>query len=287
MPSVLIVDDDRFTRSVLQNAFADDELCARLDLSIYTANDGGQGLAAFLNLRPDVVITDLLMPNVDGWELCRAIRSESSGQHVHLIAMSGNRDPEIAQTLQTELEATYFTKPYQLRDMTRHVVQLLEMDARGEDSRQIKVVRAPRAARASQGQLAQRSLPAVLFDFLEARATGRLTLKRGRIIKTVDLIVGHPLSVTSTARDETLGHFLVAFGAITADQHKQAVRRAAAKKEKVSDSLIAMGFVSPEDMISQLTMHTCYRLTQSLRWPDGVWQFQPKSDLAVGLRGNP
>ena len=277
MPTVLIVDDDKFTRTVLQAAFADNVAFSKLNIETCTADDGAHGLTQFLKHQPDVVITDLLMPNVDGWELCRAIRSEPSGKRVHLIAISGiTRDTSVAQRLRNELDAAFFAKPYQMREMAQHIATLLSTDASGEDSQPIAVPRLPRANKESSGSLAERSLPAVLLDFLEAKATGHLTLKRGRITKVVELVVGHPFSVSSTARDETLGYFLVAFGVITADQHMRAVKRAAAKKERVSNALVTLGYVSPEDMVACLTMHTCYRLTQSLRWPDGSWSFQPK-----------
>ncbi|MCG8417226.1 MAG: response regulator [Proteobacteria bacterium] len=288
MPTVLIVDDDRFTRKVLETAFAEDEEFARLQVETFTANDGAQGLTEFLKHQPDVVITDLLMPNVDGWELCRAIRSEPKGKYVHLIAMSGiTRDASVAQKLQDEVGAQFFTKPYQLRDMTEHLAQVLETVGRGEISHPVIQPRSPLATRPSSGDLSERALPAVLFDFLEAKATGHLTLKRGRITKVIELVVGHPFSVSSTARDETLGYFLVTLGVISPEQHKRAVKRAALKREKVSTTLISLGYISPEDMVSRLTVHTCHRLTQSLRWPDGTWQFQPKDAPPGGPRGNP
>ncbi len=288
MPTVLIVDDDKYTRTVLQTAFSENEAFADLQIETVAADDGAQGLTEFLKHRPDVVVTDLLMPNVDGWELCRAIRSEPSGKRVHLIAMSGiSRDASVEQKLRDELDASFFAKPYQLRDLAHHVAMLLGMDARGEDSHKIVMAPSPRAIRPSSGVLGKRPLPAVLLDFLEAKATGHFTIKRGRITKVVELVVGHPFSVSSTARDETLGYFLVTFGVITADQHKRAVRRAAAKKERVSHALISLGYVSPEEMVTRLTMHTCYRLIQSLRWPDGSWLFQPKDAPPGGPRGNP
>lgn len=72
-----------------------------------------------------------------------------------------------------------------------------------------------------------RPLPAVLLDLHEHLATGKLTLMRGRLSKTVDLVNGNPVSSTSTPRDETLGHFLVNSGVITEEEHKRAVARAA------------------------------------------------------------
>ena len=65
-----------------------------------------------------------------------------------------------------------------------------------------------------------RPLPAVLLDLHEDIVTGKLTLRRGRVSKTVDLVNGNPVSTASTPRDETLGHFLVSSGVISEDQHR-------------------------------------------------------------------
>src|SRR5262245_15206155 len=94
------------------------------------------------------------------------------------------------------------------------------------------------------GELALRPLPAVLLDLHEDGVTGRLVLKRGRVTKAVDLVGGNPVSATSTARDETLGHFLVSTGVISEDQHRDAVQRATNAGGKLGESLIALGILT-------------------------------------------
>lgn len=284
MATVLIVDDDKFTRNVLQTVLGQDERFADLGLVTHLADNGENGLAAFRAHRPDVVITDLLMPGMDGFALCNAIREEPGGDAVHLITMSGiYRDAAVAHRLRSEVDAQFFAKPYQLRELITYLSIVFGREGGGGQEQGPS----PLAVSVSNGDLAQRQLPAVLFDFLEARASGHLTLRRGRISKVIELVVGHPLSVSSTARDEALGHFLVTFGVISDDEHKRAVRRAVEAKEKVSDALISLGIMTPEDMVARLTMQTCYKIMQSLRWPDGSWRFQPRDQSPAGPRGNP
>lgn len=288
MATVLIVDDDRFTRSVLQTALTKDPAFANLDIETHTADNGQQALLDFQRLRPDAVIVDLLMPQMDGFALCRSIRDLPRGDLPHLICMSGiYRDHAVIQRVKSEYRAEFFAKPYQLRELTAHLANLLEMDARGEDSRSFSLPM-PEIGDIRGGDLAERPLPAVLIDLLEERASGRLHLQRGRVRKSVELLVGHPRSVASTARDETLGHFLTAFGVLTEDQVKYAVAQAAETKHKLSDVIVGMGLLSPEQMVQRLTMLTAYRLAQSLRWPDGDWRFEPgmsPNGLIGGLAG--
>ena len=285
MANVLIVDDDKFTRSVLQTALAQDPAFADLDVEAHVAVNGREAMFKFHEIKPDAVIVDLLMPEVDGFALCRNIRDSAEGGDVHLICMSGiYRDRNVVQRVKDEYAAEFFAKPYQLRDLTKHVANLLELDARGEDSRSLSIS-LPDVGESQSGNLVERPLPAVLFDLLEQQATGELHLRRGRIKKTVELVVGHPRAVASTARDETLGHFLVTFGVLTEEQHKQAVRQAARSKQKFTDVLISLRMLTPEQMVQSLTSLTSYKLMQSLRWPDGHWQFEPSDLLARGPRG--
>jgi two-component system response regulator VicR len=285
MPTVLIVDDDKYTQTVLHTALSQDVAFAGLDVRPITADNGEAGLAAFREHRPEVVITDLRMPRMDGVALCRAIRAEPGGADVHLIAMSGAaRDAAAAETVQQELGAEVFAKPYQLRDMAMYIAGLFG----GPEPRPIDPTAESSAAiEAGAGDLSARALPAVLFDLLEAQATGELTLRRGRVEKRIELIVGHPLSVWSSAREEALGAFLLALGSIRESDLKRALQWAARRKGKISEALIALGIVTPEDMVVHITMHTCHKLVQTLRWPDGLWRFEPHEHPPAGQHGNP
>src|SRR6478735_5726860 len=134
------------------------------------------------------------------------------------------------------------------------------------------------------GELAMRPLPAVLLDLHEDIVTGRLTLRRGRVSKSVDLVNGNPVSTTSTPRDETLGHFLVSSGVITEDQHRQAVQRSVDTSGKLGDSLVALSILSIEQLIDQLGKQARHKIVQALRWPQGAWRFEEGGPPAEGMQ---
>src|SRR5213082_1002103 len=94
------------------------------------------------------------------------------------------------------------------------------------------------------GELAMRPLPAVLLDLYEDLATGKLTLRRGKVAKAIDLVNGNPVSSTSTPRDETLGHVLVTTGVIREDQHRAAIARASKDGGKLGEALVALQILS-------------------------------------------
>jgi tetratricopeptide (TPR) repeat protein len=137
---------------------------------------------------------------------------------------------------------------------------------------------------ARSGELAMRPLPAVLLDLHEDAATGRLSLKRGRVSKTVDLIRGNPVSMSSTPRDEMLGHFLVSGGVISEEQHRAAVAHAARAEIKLGEALVALRSLTVEQLIDQLGRQARHKLVQALRWPQGAWRFDPGAEPDDGIQ---
>jgi len=83
-PTVLVIDDDPRVRETLEI------MLDTYGFQVVMASNGRQGIAAFRDAAPDVVITDILMPEQDGIETIRAIRSEFPDAKI--IAMSGRGD---------------------------------------------------------------------------------------------------------------------------------------------------------------------------------------------------
>ena len=134
------------------------------------------------------------------------------------------------------------------------------------------------------GELAMRPLPAILLDLHEDLATGKLQLRRGRVAKTVDLVNGNPVSTASTPRDETLGHFLVSSGVLSEEQHHHAVQRAASIGGKLGEALVALQFLTVEQLIDQLGRQARHKLVQALRWPQGAWRFDDGDHAVEGMQ---
>ena len=73
-PRVLAVDDSQFSRKLLEHALADQPY------EVVFAKDGREALASIAEFRPNILITDWMLPDLSGPELCRKIRSESMSQ---------------------------------------------------------------------------------------------------------------------------------------------------------------------------------------------------------------
>ena len=84
---VLIVDDEQISRNVLGKHLRD------WGYEVLEAADGSEGLAICASKHPQIVLTDLFMPKMDGFELCRRIRELSSRRYVYIIILTGMAEP--------------------------------------------------------------------------------------------------------------------------------------------------------------------------------------------------
>ena len=114
--SVLIVEDDRNICELLQ-LYLEKE-----GYAVTTAFDGGQGLAKFRSIKPDLVLLDVMMPVMDGWAVCRAIRAEAATPIIMLTA-KGETDDKVTG-LRTGAD-DYITKPFEMKEVLARMEAVL------------------------------------------------------------------------------------------------------------------------------------------------------------------
>ena len=114
--SVLIVEDDRNIAELLQ-MYLEKE-----GYAVTTAFDGGQGLSKFRSINPDLVLLDVMMPVMDGWGVCKAIRSESQTPIIMLTAKGETEDKVSGLKFGAD---DYITKPFEMREVLARIEAVL------------------------------------------------------------------------------------------------------------------------------------------------------------------
>jgi diguanylate cyclase (GGDEF)-like protein/PAS domain S-box-containing protein len=87
-PAILIVDDDLFMLKIMQEALDD------AGFRTVTATDGDSAMAAYVSMKPDLVLLDLIMPGKDGFTTCRELRLLSGGEFTPILLVTGQDDTE-------------------------------------------------------------------------------------------------------------------------------------------------------------------------------------------------
>lgn len=120
---ILVVDDDEKITSLLRRSLTFE------GYDVLTAQDGRAGLQTMLETEPDLVVLDVMMPNLDGWEVCERIRK--SGSKVPILMLTA-KDEVKDRVKGLDLGADdYLVKPFALEELLARVRALLR---RTEDS---------------------------------------------------------------------------------------------------------------------------------------------------------
>ena len=130
--SVLIVEDDPNIRELLQLYLEKDGYAVTL------AADGGQGLEKFRSIKPDLVLLDVMMPVMDGWEVCKAIRQESNAPVIMLTAKGETDDKVMGLKAGAD---DYVTKPFEMKELLARIEAVLRRsDRTAEESKARRLV---------------------------------------------------------------------------------------------------------------------------------------------------
>ena len=175
--TILVVDDEPKLVAVLRAYLESDAY------HVVTAGDGREALDQFRRARPDLLILDLMLPELDGLEVCRRIRQESNVPIIMLTA----RVEEVDELLGLRLGADdYVTKPFSPRAILARVQAVLRRTAAGSPADAPLVVGALRVDRerheAAWGQVPLEVTPS------EFRLLAALAARPGRAFERLELL---------------------------------------------------------------------------------------------------
>jgi DNA-binding response OmpR family regulator len=114
---ILIIEDDPGIQLSIKDEFES------LGYRVITADNGGEGLGMVREKNPDLIILDLMLPVLDGYEVCKKLRGEGNNTPILMLTV---KDKEIDKVLGLELGADdYVTKPFSLRELVSRVKAIL------------------------------------------------------------------------------------------------------------------------------------------------------------------
>ena len=113
---LLVIDDDSAVTDLLSL------LLKSNGFEVAATNNSTEGLSMIGDISPDVVILDLMMPEMDGWQICKAVREFSQ---VPIIILSALNDPSMIASVLDAGADDYLTKPTPSRVLIAHVNRLV------------------------------------------------------------------------------------------------------------------------------------------------------------------
>jgi CheY-like chemotaxis protein len=120
MPTILLVEDNELNRDMLSRRLA------RKGYEVLIAEDGAQGLSAATDGKPDLILMDMSLPVLDGWEVTRRLKADPATRAIPVIAltahaMSSDREKAVAAGCDD-----YDTKPVELERLLSKIERLLQ-----------------------------------------------------------------------------------------------------------------------------------------------------------------
>jgi CheY-like chemotaxis protein len=119
MPTILLVEDNEMNRDMLSRRLQ------RRGYSVVMAEDGAEGMHLAHTLLPDLILMDMSLPKVDGWDATRQLKSAADTQHIPIIAltahaMAGDREKALSVGCDD-----YDTKPIDFAQLVEKIELLL------------------------------------------------------------------------------------------------------------------------------------------------------------------
>jgi len=303
--NALIVDDDRSTQRVLADALT------KQGFVVTVERDGEWAVKTFEKKKFDVVILDLLLPAISGYEVAKKIRAMPRGRKVPIIMISGvyknaihQREavqkhgafafiekpidlPRLAHTLKEALGDRFPRRsrpkppPPPIDEDDEKTGEFMADDAQREEVQVVeKTARSVAAATAGlvlRGTFdAGKNFPEVLAEIARWKASGALLLRRAKVKKIVYFRDGVPELVKSNLLVECLGQILVREKLISQSECEESLRRMKKTGRMQGTVLIDMGCISPHNLQYALSLQLQEKLYDAFKWEDGEYQLNPR-----------
>ena len=118
-PSLLIVEDDKDMQAFIRKQFLNNYL-------VYTANDGNEGIGILENHPIDIIVTDMMMPNMDGITFCKTVKQNFLWSHIPVIMLTAKTNVgSKIEAFETGADA-YLDKPFHISYLSARIRNLLE-----------------------------------------------------------------------------------------------------------------------------------------------------------------
>ena len=121
LKTILIVDDNQDMLSFISS-------CMKEDYQVHTASDGAAALDVLQRERTDLIVSDVMMPGIDGFELCRRVKTDITLSHIPVILLTA-RTTDVSRIEGLQLGADdYLTKPFNIEVLRLRVKKFIDWE---------------------------------------------------------------------------------------------------------------------------------------------------------------
>jgi CheY-like chemotaxis protein len=90
------------------------------DYKVITVESGRKCLQLLKNIRPDLILLDIMMPGMDGWDTCAKIKGDKKTENIPIVFLTAKTDP-ISKSMGRLASADYITQPFEMKDLKKRI----------------------------------------------------------------------------------------------------------------------------------------------------------------------
>jgi len=117
---VLIVDDEEFVRQLIQIKL---KFCG---IETVEAGNGVEAIEKAVSERPDLILLDVMMPKMNGFETCQRLKANKETSHIPIIMLTARGDPSAKERGENAGALEYLTKPFSPQKLAERVLEILK-----------------------------------------------------------------------------------------------------------------------------------------------------------------
>ena len=126
MPKKILLADDSITiQKVVELTFSDG------DYEVVATNNGNKAIQRLGEVRPDIILSDIIMPEKNGYELCEYVKSHPDYRHIPVILLTGTFEPFDPDRAEKAGCDAVITKPFESQSLIHKVEELIEQSGSG------------------------------------------------------------------------------------------------------------------------------------------------------------
>lgn len=269
---VLIVDDDPWVGKLVEFVARD------LDFQPIHARDGAEALDRYAEELPDVVLCDVVLPKVDGLEVCRRVKSTGPGAFTPVLVVSGIYRSE-REALKRFRADGFYQKPLSPETLQKRLTGLFPPTFKPAADG----VLAP--AERGEVPLELESLPRALARLFHRKQSGVLTVRVKGATAQFFVKEGRLTFARSEGWSEGVANILQRQGRLTAEQRAHLEKLVAQKGagHQAGELAIREGFVTPDELVRLVTNQLVHRVLEAFHWTEGFHSFE-EGAAAAGTR---
>ena len=196
LPKVLIVEDNPDVQQYLV-------ACLKDSYQLEIANNGQEGIDQAIESVPDLIVSDVMMPEKDGFELCESLKTDERTNHIPIVLLTAKADADSRLSGFEKGADAYLSKPFEPRELQLRLRNLVELQRQMQKQyslagKDLKDTSDPR--KAIEDPFLQKIYDLVLenlsdADYDLARLCRALGMSRSQVFRKVKALTGHPPSL--------------------------------------------------------------------------------------------